>query len=1231
MFRIHISVLFVALCATLSAQHDAARIAGRVLDPQRAAVAGAQVSVTRADGAVRIAVTGEDGSFEIAQLRPGRYEIRVEKPGFKTILQRDLALSVRTPVSMEFELEIGAVGESVTVAGVAPPLNLRDASLGNTFDSRQITELPLEARNVTTLLSLQPGVVFLGENSPTRVNNLGINDPDSRNGAVNGGRSDQANLTLDGIDVNDQLFGFAFQASVRVLTEAIQEFRVVTSSPTADQGRSSGAQIAMVTRSGSNEVHGSLFHIHRGTAMTANNFFNNRIGAPRPKLIRNVFGAAAGAPLVRDRVFVFGAYEGRVDRSEESVLRTVPMVHFREGAIRYPNRSGGISVLTPGDLLALDPGRHGVNLAALEVFRQYPLPNDPTAGDGINFSGFRFNSPVRADLHAYTARLDWNAAARHAVFARGNLQDDRTDDIQHLPGQPPQSRRLNNSRGFAAGHTWGSPNLVLTTRYGLTRFGLEDLGLARGAAFSFGSGISSPIPNTRSSGRTDMLHQATFDTVWSRGVHTVEMGANLRWVRLRRYADLANPLLVTNLSYLTDRGASLVPADLAPGYQNAFIPAVLAVLGAFPQAGITYVYERDGRLLALDEFARRRYATDEYEFYIQDAWRLRSNLTLSFGVRYSLASPIYEQNGNQVAPNVRLGDLFEQRVRLQREGRPQSLLPPLTFDLAGRANGRTGFYDWDRNNFGPRFAAVWSPSPKTAIRAGMSWLYDRAGQASTVRYERTGGYGLSTNLITAVGSQNLATMPRFQGLERVPAGLFVAPPPFTLPFQPAGAGQPGGSAIAHAPDARLRTPYTLAFNLGVQRELPAGIVVEAAWVGRESRNLVSMFDVMMPLDLYDPASNISYFAAARQLFEQRGAAIGAVRPIAYYENIFPDFARTAGAMASLYGSVFTNANPGLPPGQQLTATQVAHFVFNQIQPVSYANTLSTVDSICRPACSKFGRFAFYNDQFLSLSAWRSIAPAAYHAMQLTARKRFSAGTQFDLNYTLSRAYDWSSAAERSDPFNGSVVVNSHAPDQMWAPADFDLRHQVNANWIVEIPFGRGKRFGANQGGIVNAVLGGWQIAGIGRWTSGFPVSVIANVSRSTARYFRGFMTPVGETPSTQNTRNATSLGGGPNLFADPAAAFGLFGVTPPGETGPRNNLRGEGLFQVDFGLSKSFGLPWSEQHRVALRWEVFNATNSVRFDTRSLSLTDQSPATFGRYGAVLTPPRVMQLLLRYTF
>src|SRR3712207_5483010 len=203
---------------------------------------------------------------------------------------------VDTTVEQNVKLEVGEVTEVVTVTDVLQaPLNTTDATIGNAFERRRIEQLPLNARNVVGLLSLQPGV--------------------TRTGYVNGGRSDQANVILDGVDNNEQQRGLdvvtdeAFASVLRSTPDSLQEFRVITTNANAEQGRSSGAQVSLVTKSGTNELHGSLYHFHRNTVTTANDFFNNRAGVPRPQLLRNIFGGSIGGPIVRDRAFFFGTYE----------------------------------------------------------------------------------------------------------------------------------------------------------------------------------------------------------------------------------------------------------------------------------------------------------------------------------------------------------------------------------------------------------------------------------------------------------------------------------------------------------------------------------------------------------------------------------------------------------------------------------------------------------------------------------------------------------------------------------------------------------------------------------------------------------------------------------------------------------------------------------------------------------------------------------------------------------
>ena len=276
----------------------------------------------------------------------------------------------------------------------AQQLNTTDASVGNAFGTKPIRQLPLNARNPAGLLSLQAGVTFLTAD-PLDSKLSG----DIRNGTVNGAQSDQSNVTLDGVDVNDQNGRLPFTSVLRNTLDSIQEFRVVTTTANANQGRSSGAQVSLVTKSGSNEIHGSLYEFHRNTITAANDFFNNRAGVDRPKLIRNVFGASVGGPIKKDRVFYFANYEGRRDASEGSAVRRVPTASMRDGYVSYRSVGGDVQTLDPAFIRSqIDPLGTGPSRATLDYFRSFPEPNDSTVGDGLNTAGYRFTGFDTPDL-----------------------------------------------------------------------------------------------------------------------------------------------------------------------------------------------------------------------------------------------------------------------------------------------------------------------------------------------------------------------------------------------------------------------------------------------------------------------------------------------------------------------------------------------------------------------------------------------------------------------------------------------------------------------------------------------------------------------------------------------------------------------------------------------------------------------------------------------------------------
>jgi hypothetical protein len=285
-----------------------------------------------------------------------------------------------------------------------------------------------------------------------------------------------------------------------------------------------------------------------------------------------------------------------------------------------------------------------------------------------------------------------------------------------------------------------------------------------------------------------------------------------------------------------------------------------------------------------------------------------------------------------------------------------------------------------------------------------------------------------------------------------------------------------------------------------------------------------------------------------------------------------------------------------------------------------------------------GQYSYYSPQFSSLYGWRSIAWSNYNALQVTVHHKMSHGVQFDLNYTLSKAMDISSDAERVGPAsNGSLlglnnnIINAWDPNAQKGVASFDATHQLNANWIVEMPFGRGRFIGKDSNRAVDAVIGGWQLSGLFRITSGFPVTVDNGFSNFPTNF---------EMEGNANKISAVTTGtffntGTPNIFSNGPAAISAFAPAYAGQSGQRNAIWGAGFFGLDLGLSKRWKMPWSEQQSLQFRWEVFNVTNSVRFDVQSALLSNSlglgSGTSFGNYSGLLTNPRIMQFALRYEF
>ena len=406
-------LLSVAFFGFAAAQTGTSTVGGTVQDGPGAAISGAKITLKNvAKNFSRETTSDSAGNFAFTVVPPDTYVIEVEANGFKKNVISEVKALTDNRVTVSITLEIGQVTEVVNVSASAAEniINTQDASLGNNFVSQQIIQLPLNARNVGNLLSLQPAV--------------------TASGYVAGGRSDQANLTIDGLDANDQQDGTAFSPVIRVSPDTIEEFRVTTVNANSTQGRSSGAQVGFITKSGTNQFHGNLFEYHRNTITTANDFFNNRSGVARPKLIRNNFGGSLGGPVIKDRFFFFYNYEGRRDAKGASVVQTVPLASLGRGEVKFFASNGQQVTLTAAQINGLTSNGTptgaavvDVNPAALSVLaaaaQRYPS-NDNTVGDGLNTGGFRFNQPQPARLGAHTARFDLKMTDSQTIFFRGN-------------------------------------------------------------------------------------------------------------------------------------------------------------------------------------------------------------------------------------------------------------------------------------------------------------------------------------------------------------------------------------------------------------------------------------------------------------------------------------------------------------------------------------------------------------------------------------------------------------------------------------------------------------------------------------------------------------------------------------------------------------------------------------------------------------------------------------------
>jgi len=1238
--HLSLCLTFLAASASLFGQATTS-LRGTVTDGSGAAIAEAVVNLSDpSTGASRKVVTDSKGEYQFLQVMPSTYLVQVDKPGFSTLIQKNVKLEVATPATLDCKLEVGSVGVTISVEADASSINTVDASLGSPFTQTQIRQLPLQTRNVVELLSIQPGVTQTGETL--------------------GARRDQNNITLDGVDVNDNqnsgittLNGLSngsnssgnvttnnqvvagFNSALPIPLDSVQEFRVTVAGQGADQGRSSGGQVSLITKSGTNQLHGSAYEYNRNTFLAANNWFNNYSGIAREPLVRNQFGASLGGPVIKNRVFFFGNWERRIDASGRTVTDLGPSETLKAGIVTFKASDGTIQTLSPAELVTIDPLKRGANPVSKTYLSQFPVGNDSSLGSdkGLNFTGLRFNSPFKEDDSAYVAKMDFNLdkARAHTLAVRGTLAGASQDlVVGQYPGQSPVSQQLNNSKGISGLYTWViKPSLINVATVGFTRLSIAQSGNL-GTSLTFDS-VTSPTNFTRPSLRRIPTMNYADDLTWTKGTHNIKTGFNFRVIKNYRsnyansfasYSFSRNTLQglggdITGIvnSYIQQRSGN---PNLTLSDKTSVVRALGNIYGLVNQYDATYQFNRDGSIIPFGQPSSRQFATNEYEGYLQDTWRVRRDLTLTYGLRYSNFTVPHETNGIQVTTTVGLDQYFAERVNAANNGIPNNQLKnaALTYVLGGPENKGVGYFKRDNNNFGPRLSFAYAPEKAgdhwwshvlgrgSVLRGGAAMVYDRYGSDLITQFDNNGSPGLASS-VTQPSNTNFTSSTRYgatlPALPVAPKGGFpYTPDTITGGFDEGVGINPG-----------LVAPYSFVLNLNYAKELPGKITMEIGYAGRLSRKNLLQQDYNQPLTTFkDPASGQTWTQASGILrdYYEKGLSASQIPKIPFFENQFP-------ALANAYVDGSATAN-----------------YFDNVYNQNAGSDLDGLNQVDRdrsdpafPNCvSKSGCNTFFPLQSAGLPTWTNSGFASYHAGTLTVRRSLANGVAFDFNYTLSHSIDNSSGAESGAGVSGAVLQDAFHPGAFRGSSDFDARHNITMDVLLELPFGKGKKFLGNGPGWLDEIVGGWQVSTLGRYRSGLP-STISNGGIYPTNYENSAIAILAPGASGKTTIGIDQ-NGLPSLFANTSANANYIGQYP-GQTGTRGIVRLAGLTNFDMAFAKSFALPW-EGHRLQLRGEAFNAFNNVNFQNPSLSLA--SPAKFGEFQAAL-PARVVQLSLRYQF
>ena len=1237
--------LTVCLTAVALGQGTASRVTGTVVDEKGSVVPGAVVTLTNeATQSVLTTETSSGGTFVFDSIQVGKYTVSVEKQGFKKAVSVGNTANINQPLTVDFTLEIGGLSETVQIAATQDAVQTSSSgNIGNTVEQRTLVTLPIvgnRGRNPLEFINFQPGVVT-GANTGGGIH-------------VHGSRDRAFNFTLDGIDINETSAGGSNFTPIRTNPDSLQEFQVVTGNFTADLGRSSGAQVTLVTKSGSNDFHGSLFEFYQTPRFHANEYNNLINKAQRPQFVQHIFGGSLGGPVYlprfgeggpthisgKNKTFFFTNLQFLRTSQAFFVNRTVYTQQARNGIFRYV--VGGTNANAIQNNPSVDANgnpRPGLTIGSYNVFpnplalgpdptTQFiigftPLPNNFNVGDGLNVAGFSFIAPQTERQYDFTTKIDHYFNDRHSMYVRwahgaqNTLGDNVNGGLQKFPGIPNFVDTYRLPRNLAVNYRWTvSPTVVNEFVTGFNRF-----------TFSFNNpdprenppvilnvpndplNLEEPINNLR----TITTWQFVDNLSWIKSTHAFKFGTNLRF---QKHVDDRSAVagVLTRARIFLSTGINPVPASfrtqaggntLVPGIAGAdrsrldsWINDILGRVGTINQAFVAISDNEFGpgrtRFLYSAEYP-------EYDFFAQDTWKLRRNLTLDLGIRWEMRlSP-------RAPDNIVLRP--EQRIAL---GEP----PTNAFRFS---EGK--LYDDSLYLFAPTVGVAWDPKGdgKSSVRANYRLAYDRTNTFIFSSFIFQSAPGLTRAVTNNTFGQNGGLLrqgvPTLNSNDVTPL-QFRQPPSFS-------------TNSLNVVDPELSNPKTHQYSVSFQREIGWKNVLEVNYIGRRGSKLYSGYDVNQ-VDF----RNNGFLAAFEQLRTTGNSPLINSLLAGHSGLTLVSGVRETGSQFLLRQTLAGEVT--LANGQK-TQLLVAGGAVAQAAFIIAQSTQGTFSGKTGPTLIANGFSPFFFQPYPQFTGAVNVIDnhdrSNYNALEIQVSRRSSKGLAFQASYTLAKSEDTRSF----DPAftlitrggTGQSAANTpfdiNNPDLNYARSDFDRRHALQGYVLYELPIGKGRRFGGNWGRTADFLLGGFNIAGVMRRYSGRPFTVFSGA---------GTLSQVVFTPASCNSCSpdlgSVTLENGRNVFftAEQRAKFFVPAAGEPSNVG-RNFFTGPSFFNLDMTVGKKFR--FSESQDLEIRVEAQNVTNTPSFAVPDANLILTTASLGQVLGTTTSTSRKVQFVAKFNF